>query len=276
MKIGQNMVPLRLIIILIIVGTGLTVLTYSIWLNSSAPQHEKTVVALYSDQGTWDESVQAAEKMFQWMNCTVKLVNADEINSNQLGSFRILCVPGGDMYQYAQDISSQGKENIRNFIHSGGGYIGICGGAYFTSERVFWRGSQLPMTPLSIFQGTATGPINEIVPYPDYGMCTVNTVDSEHPITHSELESTSMLYYWGPALIPNEDANITILGRYAKGNQPAMLAFDYGLGRVFLVGTHPEIEEDSQRDGVTFADQFDDQDSEWDLMRKAVLWVLKE
>lgn len=31
-----------------------------------------------------------------------------------------------------------------------------------------------------------------------------------------------------------------------------MLALDYGLGRVFLIGTHPEIEEDSERDGVAF------------------------
>jgi len=55
-----------------------------------------------------------------------------------------------------------------------------------------------------------------------------------------------------------------------------MLAFDYGLGRVFLIGTHPEIEEDSERDGVDFADELDDQGSDWDLMRKATLWCLKE
>jgi len=46
-----------------------------------------------------------------------------------------------------------------------------------------------------------------------------------------------------------------------------MLAFDYGLGRVFLIGTHPEIEEDSERD---------DQGSDWELIRKAVLWSLKK
>jgi len=276
MKIGRIVIPLRLIIVLVIIGISLTILIYRIWFNSDTLQHEKIVVALYSGQGTWDESVQAAEKMFQWMNYTVELVSPDVINSNQFEGFGILCVPGGDMYQYAQDISSQGKENIRNFIRDGGGYIGICGGAYFASETVVWRGNVLPMTPLELFQGTAAGPINEITPDSDFGMCTVNITDSAHPITQIEPQAATTLYYWGPALTPKENAEVTVLGRYAIGNQPAMLAFDYGSGRVFVVGTHPEIEEDSQRDGVIFADQLDDQGSEWDLMRKAALWVLEK
>jgi len=233
-------------------------------------------VALYSDQGTWDESVQAAEKMFQWMGYTVALVNADYINNRGLYSFSILCIPGGNMYQYGQNISLIGKESIKNFIRNGGGYIGICGGAYFASEKVIWQGEQLPMTPLGIFPGTAEGPIKEIVPSRDYGMCKVNIVNSTHPITQSEPDSAWMLYYWGPALMPNENVTITILGKYDIGNLPTMLAFEYDLGRVFLIGTHPEIEEGSDRDGVDFANKLDDKGSDWELMRNAVLWCLKK
>jgi len=233
------------------------------------------IVALYSDQGCWSESVQAAEKMFRWMGYTVELVDADYINNQQMDDFSILCIPGGDMYQYAQDISSGGKEKIRGFIRNGRGYIGICGGAYFASEKVIWKGNQLPMTPLGVFPGTAEGPSNEIVAYPDYGMCQVSIVDSAHPITQSEPDIAWMLYYWGPTLVPSKDAEVAVLGKYDSGNQPAMLAFDYGLGRVFLVGTHPEIEEDSERDGLTFADELDDQGSDWELMKKALLWCLK-
>lgn len=276
MKIGQHIIPLWLIAILSVSGICLGVLAYHVWqrqvIDASRLPDKNAVVALYSDLGAWEESVQAAEKMFQWINCTVELVNADYINNKGLDNFSILCIPGGNMYQYAQDISSKGRENIKNFIRNGGGYIGICGGAYFASERVVWQGNQLPMASLEVFPGTAEGPINEIVPYPNYNMCKVNIVGSAHPITQSEPNSAWMLYYWGPALVPNKDANITILGKYDKVNQPTMLAFDYGLGRVFLIGTHPEIEEDSERDGVTFADDLDDQGSDWELMRKAVLF----
>ena len=232
-------------------------------------------VALYSDKGADEDCIQATTNMFKWMGYTVALMNAGRINNEGLDNFRILCVPGGNMYQYAQDISPGGKAKIRSFIRNGGGYIGICGGAYFASEKVIWQGRQLSMTPLRIFPGTARGPINEVVPFPDYGMCKVDIVDPTHPITRSEPDSAWILYYWGPMLIPNKDANVAILGKYDRGNQPAMIAFEYGLGRVFIIGTHPEFEEDSDRDGVVFADELDDRGSDWELMKKAVLWCLK-
>jgi len=233
-------------------------------------------IAIYSDEGVWDESVTASTKMFQWMGYTVKLLNADYINREELKNFNILCVPGGDMYQYAQDISPEGKDNIKNFVSNGGGYIGICGGAYFASEKVVWQESELPMTPLRLFSGTAKGPIDGIVTYPDYGMCEVNIMNSTHPVTISEPDSMWVLYYWGPLFLLDKDANLVILGSYNKGNQPVMLASDYGKGRVFLIGTHPEIEENSDRDGVNFGNELDDKGSDWDLMKKATLWCLKE
>jgi glutamine amidotransferase-like uncharacterized protein len=234
-----------------------------------------TDVALYSDNGCWDESLQALENMFAWMGYTVTQVDAAYINKN-IGTFKILCVPGGDMYQYSQDISAAGKENIRDFIRHGGAYIGICGGAYFAGEKVIWRGQQLSMTPLGLFSGMTQGPIDEIIPYPDCGMCKITIIDSTHPITRSEPDSLWVLYYWGPALIPDQDAAVTILGRYADSSEPAMLAFEYGDGRVFIIGTHPEIEEDSERDEVQFGDELDDRGSDWDIMHRAVLWCLKQ
>jgi biotin--protein ligase len=230
-------------------------------------------IAIYAGRGTWNDSIQALEKMFGWMNYTVELIEADRINNNGLDGFGIVCIPGGNMYDYAQDLSDRGRENVRNFVQNGGGYIGICGGAYFAAERMSWRGNQMPVSSLCLFPGSAIGPIDEIMPYPNYTMCKVNIVNHTHSITDSEGDSEWMLYYWGPALIPNINARITILGAYDKGNQTAMLAFGYGKGRVFLVGTHPEIEEGGDRDGVSFGDEFDDEGSEWPLMGKTVLWL---
>ncbi len=243
--------------------------------NFDTPSPRQVDIAIYADRGTWDESVQAAKKMFEWMNYTVETISAQQID-NGLAIFRILCIPGGNMYDYAQDISSEGKENIRSFVHNGGGYIGICGGAYFASEKVYWQGSRLPMTPLRLLSGTATGPISEIMTYPNYTMCKVNFMNAEHPITKCGRNFEWVLYYWGPALIPNRNANVTVLGNYDKGNQTAMLAFEYGYGKGFLIGTHPEIDEDSDRDEVSFGDEFDDKGSEWDLMQRAVMWCLKK
>lgn len=233
-------------------------------------------IAIYSDQAVWEESVKAAKKMFQWMGYEVELIDANYINKKELDNFEILCFLGGDMFQYAHDISSEGKDHIRNFVSDGGGYIGICGGAYFASEKVVWKENELPMTPLKLFPGIAKGPIDEIVPYPDYSICKIDIVDTTHTITESELNSIWILYYWGPMLLPEKDTDIGILGMYDKVNQPAILYFNYDLGRVFLIGTHPEIEENSDRDGVSFGSELDDKGSDWNLMKKATLWCLKK
>lgn len=238
--------------------------------SSTEPTRTETeCVAVYSGEGTWDKSVQAAGKLFESAGYTVAFLGPEEINNSNLGRFAIICVPGGDMYQYAQDISPAGKENIRGCVRDGGGYIGICGGAYFASEQVIWNSAPLPMMPLAIFPGKAEGPLNEIAPYPNYTMCEVNIVNYTHPITESAFTPLSMLYYWGPALRPNPNAKVSVLGRYGKTGAAAMLAFDYGLGKVFLVGTHPEIGKDSELTGVTFSD---DRHSGWDLAKRASLW----
>lgn len=233
-------------------------------------------VALYIDKGADEGCVKATTNMFEWMGYTVSSVKAGYINNESLDNFSILCFPSGDMYQYAQDISSGGKYKIKNFIRSGGSYIGICGGAYFTGEKVIWQDEQLPLEPLGIFPGTTKGPIDQIAPYPHCIMCKVNIVDSTYSITQSEPDSLWIVYCYGPMFLPNKDADISILGKYDKVNQPAMAAFEYDSGRVFIIGTHPKFEEDSDRDGFPPNDEFDDKGSDWGLMKKAVIWCLKK
>ncbi|MEW6113492.1 MAG: BPL-N domain-containing protein, partial [Thermodesulfobacteriota bacterium] len=235
---------------------------------------EEVSVALYSGPGTWPESVLAAEEMFGWLGFQVERVGPEFISNQTMDTSAILVIPGGDMYQYSQDISPAGKENIRDYVGAGGAYVGICGGAYFASEEVIWRGHRLPMDPVAVFPGMAQGPIDEIAPYPEYRMAQLDVEDAANPMVHSMPDTMWMLYYWGPALIPNTDAEVVQLARFGATGRPAMIAFGYGLGRVFLVATHPEIEEDDDRDRVDFADELDDQGSDWGVVREAVLWIL--
>jgi glutamine amidotransferase-like uncharacterized protein len=244
--------------------------------DTTGPSSPTPKIAIYSGNGCWAQSIIASQKMFEWMGYRCEIATAERINSEGLDGFDILCVPGGNMYQYTQDISSEGKANVRSFVSGGGGYIGICGGAYFASRYIQWQGAQWVVESLQLFEGTAVGPLDQIEPYPGYAMCEVAIVDHTHQITRAEPASERILYYWGPALLPDAGAQVSILGRYAITNQPAMIAFSYGEGRVFLIGTHPEIEEDSSRDDVTFGDELDDGGSDWGLMKRATRWCLKK
>ncbi|MGB3479492.1 MAG: BPL-N domain-containing protein [bacterium] len=235
---------------------------------------ESADIALYSDNGADENCITATKHMFEWMGYSVALIEAETINKGELVNYKLLCVPGGDMYQYGQDISSSGKQNIRDFVAHGGAYIGICGGAYFTGHTVYWQGQQLPMTPLNLFPGTTRGPVDSIAPYPNCIMCRISIIDTIHPITHAEPDSAWIAYCYGPQLEPDIGVQITVLGEYSLVGTPAIIAFEYDKGRVFIVGTHPEFEEDSDRDGVDAGDSFDDKGSDWNLMRNAVLWCL--
>jgi glutamine amidotransferase-like uncharacterized protein len=256
------------------IGLLLAGLLLSMSCSSNAP--DLPSIALYADRGVDEECLRATQNMLEWMGYRVPRVEAPMINDGALDMYDALWVPGGNMYEYAEGIAAAGKEIIRGFIKRGGGYVGIGGGAYFAASEVIWRGNQLSMAPLGLYSGSAVGPIKEIFLYPEYGMCQVNLLESEHPIARSEPDSIWVLYYWGPALNPDPDTPVDVLASYEIGGRPAMLAFDYGSGRVFLTGVHPEIEEDCDRDGVTLGDEFNDHGSDWGLLANAVRWCLRE
>ena len=101
-------------------------------------------------------------------------------------------------------------------------------------------------------------------------MCKVNIVNITHQITTDYSDAEWMLYYWGPILLLEKDADAIILGNYDKIDLPAMIAFDYGYGKAILIGTHPEIEENTLRDGTNWGNELDDRGSDWDLLNRAV------
>jgi hypothetical protein len=54
---------------------------------------------------------------------------------------------------------------------------------------------------------------------------------------------------------------------------PAMIAFEYEEGKVFLTGPHPEWEEDSFRDGCVWDNYLDEDGSDWNLCKTISLWL---
>ena len=53
--------------------------------------------------------------------------------TDPLAAFTVLCVPGGFVYNYASKLGRLGAWRIRDFVARGGGFIGICAGAFLGS-----------------------------------------------------------------------------------------------------------------------------------------------
>lgn len=246
-----------------------------IWLNET-PQaaDDKVTVGLFSGAGAADACVTAASHMFEWMGYSIVLIDAQVVNHDDLTHIDILYFPGGSTGPYQEMIHAEGRDKIRDRIQSGGCFIGTCAGALYAAEQIVWNGSQDPREALGLLQGTGQGPIPEIYADPEFGMCQVNL--EPHAITGTDPDPIQILYYNGPFFKPDPNTEVDVVGRYEIGGEPALIAFEYGEGRVFLTGPHPEWEEDDERDGVQFFDKFDDRGSDWDLMRQATQWCLHQ
>lgn len=232
----------------------------------------KVNVAIFAGRRVWYEGKTACLNMFTWMNLSVTFVFADDIRNGSLSNFDLLCMPGGWAYGFYEDLRWDGASKILDFVRRGGAYLGICAGAFYTCDYIVWEGIKYDY-PIGLFPGYGIGPLDEI-PWPNYNITRIDIVNHAHPITSSEPAYEHILYYGGPELHPYEGTEVTILATYNSSGQPAIVAFEYGAGRVFLCGPHPEIEEDSLRDGASFGEEFDDQGSDWPLMYETVRWLV--
>lgn len=234
-----------------------------------------TTIGIYTDDGASQSCIIAAENMFKWMGYKIESLDAEKINYGEIRHIDLFYFPGGSSRPYCEDLTEVGKDKIRQLISGGSSYIGTCAGAMFAAETQVWHDTAYSSAQLGIFPGTAKGPIPEIYDDPGVGMCQVN-LSKPHTITNSEPDSVWILYYNGPYLTPKAGVLVDIIGWYDITNTIALIGYTYGKGRVFLTGPHPEWEEDSDRDSVSYFDNYDDLGSDWPLMYNATQWCLYE
>ncbi len=233
-------------------------------------------LGIYADWGAFPEGIVAASLCFTRAGLTVRPILAREIND---GSFarkvRAIYMPGGWAAHYVRDISEKGAAHVRAFVEKGGGYIGICAGAYYAAREISWNGKRWPYD-LDLFPGVPEGPLVEIAPWPRYATTRVELAGG-HPVTGTSPGTRTMLYYGGPVLAPGEGADVTILGRLPGSGKPVIVAFSRGKGRVFLSALHLEFDLLSTRDRTDWPEKekgIDDPESDWDLLQGAAYWVL--
>ena len=65
-------------------------------------------------------------------------VCGDDIRAGALDQFNVIAVPGGSGSKEAATIGEDGRDRIRKFVENGGGYIGICAGAYLATSGFSW------------------------------------------------------------------------------------------------------------------------------------------
>ncbi|KWU43034.1 class II aaRS and biotin synthetase [Rhodotorula sp. JG-1b] len=165
----------------------------------------------------------------------------------------LLVFPGGRDLPYCYDLGQTGTRRIREWVHGGGRYLGICAGAYFASSEIeFEVGRPLEVTgerALGFFPGLCRGTV-----YPGFEYDS----DAGARLVELSLNRTAWRDFWpqtpascvtsyngGGAFLPSRDASAsawTSLASYSDlpDAPSAGVLCQFGSGRAVLWGVHPE------------------------------------
>ncbi len=206
-------------------------------------------VLVYRDYGVGDlkNLERGLRAYFEPKNIKVDFTDAASIlKEDILGDDVLLFImPGGAATPFLQKLKVQGNDKIRKYIANGGHYLGICAGAYYACSKVEFETDVEPLAIvrehelLDLVDVSAVGTLYKelkIRPYMknESSAATIKLkwADNEIHFAH---------YHGGPKFVsPKQDYEI--LARYedVEHEPAAIIAKDFGLGRVVLSGVHFE------------------------------------
>lgn len=96
-------------------------------------------IALYEGDGSGAKGIAAVTaRAAQLPGATVTPVKAAEMGTRDLSEFDIVVFSGGSGSAQSKAIGEAGRKNVRAFVERGGGYLGICAGAYLACAGFEW------------------------------------------------------------------------------------------------------------------------------------------
>jgi hypothetical protein len=209
---------------------------------TSRPPGIKIRVALYDDSGSAGKGIPSVfEQLGRCKDMEVTKLDADGIRAG-LNGYDVVIFTGGSGGKQANTIGLLGREQVRRFVEAGGGYIGICAGAYLACDGYSWGVKVLDAkTPSPKWErGAATLEIE---------------ATAEGQKTLGLPSKASVIYHNGPLLtpggnpaIPDYEPLVFFRTETAKNgspagvqiNTPAMARGAYGNGHVIACSPHPE------------------------------------
>ena len=213
-------------------------------------------VAVYDAGGVGGNGPRNLDRVFRNMkNVVVRRVGVEDIGDGVLDQFNLAIFPGGSGSKQAAALQPVGREAVQKFVKEGGGFVGICAGAYLAAANYKWSLAisnhktycetiDLPeIGKKSMWFRGASAPVK------------MELTDEGRKILGDKKGVFEVRYHNGPIMSPmgNEGlGNFRTLANFRsevskykpqKGtmvNTPAIIAGEFGKGRVLCVSPHPE------------------------------------
>lgn len=220
------------------------------------PREGAFAVALFDDAGASGSGPQQVEAtLSKVQGAEVWRVGGDDVRDGALAGFDLVVFPGGSASRQAEALGEGGREKVRTFVREGGGYAGICAGAYLAATNYSWS--------LGISNHRTFCEMREV---PGQGE---KSMWYRGPSSTVEMELTEegrkmmgnisgelgVRYHNGPIMSPAGESDLPefrVLARFRSEvshyavqegtmeGTPAILATECGRGRVVCISPHPE------------------------------------
>jgi hypothetical protein len=174
---------------------------------------------------------------------SARRITSQEIRDGGLDGCDVLIMPGGSGSKQAERLQNSGREQIRAFVRSGGGYVGICAGSYLASSHYDWSLGLINARVWDRAHWARGG-----------GEVSIRMTDEGWQLL-GRGGSVPVRYNQGPLLVPDDEAELPgyeVLATFEtevadKGAQPgsmtgthAIIRSMFGAGRVICYSPHPE------------------------------------
>ncbi len=204
----------------------------------------RTVVGLYDARGAGGSGITKLWNRFRREDgLYIHRIGPPEIHAGALEQFDVLIFPGGMGGSQGGALGAKGRAAVRAFVEDGGGFVGICAGAYLACRWFSWGVGVLDAKTVSPKWRRGRG------------MLAIELTERGQEILGGEERALKVLYHNGPILAPMGAKDIPDYEPLAwyrdevakngtpKGVQkdsPAIVGAPFGKGRVVVFSPHPE------------------------------------
>jgi putative intracellular protease/amidase len=218
-------------------ATSLLLLTLALGLGAAELPVIK--VAVYDDKGATGKGIPCVtEIMSKTADVRLTRLKGADIAAGGLKGYDLVMFTGGIGSAEAAGLGEKGREEVRDFVRNGGGYVGICAGAYLACSGFEWGVGILNAKTVSSKWRRGQG-----------------EVKIEGEAFCQKLTARGVRYANGPIIkadvrkdLPGFETLVSFRTELAENDtpvgvmvgSPAMVRSTYGLGRVFVSSPHPE------------------------------------
>lgn len=176
-----------------------------------------------------------------------RLLTTKDIADGKLSEIDVLIVPGGGGSRQYLNMGSTGREAVQQFVRDGGGYVGICAGAYLITDTPEYASLAMSGAEAHDIEHDNRG----------RGIAKVTLTEDGRGLFPevADQDTLYIMYYEGPVVLPNPDSNTKYTSFatmesdvHVEGNAPAdmtngksfLYIAEYGKGKTASVVGHPE------------------------------------